>query len=42
MTDTAIFSTPPVLFLVFNRPDKTRQVMAAIRKARPIKRNCSG
>lgn len=29
--------TAPVLFLVFNRPDKTRKVFEVIRKARPSK-----
>jgi hypothetical protein len=30
-----MFTTPPVLFLHFNRPDLAEQVFAAIRKARP-------
>ncbi len=28
---------PPILFLIFNRPDVTAQVLAAIRQARPAK-----
>jgi len=30
-------TTPPVLFLVFNRPDTTARVFAAIREARPAR-----
>lgn len=29
------YMTPPVLLLIFNRPDTTEQVFQAIRKARP-------
>ena len=34
---TRIPFTTPVLFLIFNRPETTRKVMEAIRKARPTK-----
>jgi hypothetical protein len=37
MTPLHIIHCPPVLFIIFNRPEKTREVMKTIRKARPTK-----